>query len=174
MSWLSTVMSASRENWRRSVKEVGTIAAISLIPLACKAGYYYIKSRTTPTPLSFFDSIVKYIISGDLMFFSIANFAAILWLSAQDFKDRFEERIYFIILSVAGLSVCTFFVGFNPTLEGIPLGILQVASLISFLASLLANTTLLVFEHYSGVDLASNQAHEEDDTAARLARRRAK
>lgn len=172
MTWFSTVRSASKENWKRAAREVTIIAAISLIPLACKSAYYYFKLLNTPQSLTFFDSIVKYVISGDLLFFSISNFSAVLWLSSQDFKERFEERIYFILLSVLGLSTCTFFIGFNPLFEGIPVGVVQVASLVTFSVSLIANTVLLVFESYSGVDFSSNQAREEDDTTNRLMERR--
>ena len=174
MTWLSTVSSASSENWRRSIRQVSSIAFISLIPLLCKATYYYFEFSNTPDQITYFEALVRYIVSGDLLFFSITNFAAVLWIVSQDFQERFDERIYFIILSVIGLSICTFFVGINPTFAGIPRGIVQTLSILTFLTSLVANTFLLVFETYSGVDYSSSVSKGEDDTSARLAKRRAK
>lgn len=174
MSWLSTLRSASGENWRRATREVLVIAAICLIPLICRAAYYYFKLRETPEAISFFEAIIRHVISGELLFFSIGNFAAVIWLSCQDFKTRFDERVYFVLLSAIGLSVCTFVIGFNPTLQGIPVDVLRILSILTFIASLIANIFLLVFESYSGVDFNATAAHEEDETIAGLARRRQK
>lgn len=172
MGWVSTIKSASTENWRSASREVLSIAGISLIPLIFRAIFFYLDAQRGDKPITFVDSILTYVLSGDLLFFSISNFAAILWISSQDFEDRFVERIYFIIFCVLGLVTSTFILGFDATLQGIPVGILRAVSILSFAISILVNILLVVFHQYSGVDFSKSQTAGEDVTSEALAKRK--
>ena len=172
MGWMRTLSRASGENWRNASRQVLTIAAISLTPLVLRAMFFWIKSQEKEDPLSLWESILRNVVNGNLLLFSISNFAAILWLASQDYKSRFSERIYFIIFCILGLSISSFFLGFDADMKGIPDYVLKPVAIFTFVASILVNITLLVFHHYTGVDFNSAQAAEEVDTLEELKRRR--
>lgn len=172
MSWWTAVRSASRESWHDAFKEVGAIALISMMPLLLKALYYYIEATSLPAYPSFLKVFAYRVATGDLMLFSISNFAAILWLASKDYEDSFEERIWFIIISAVGLGICTFFVGLNPDFKIAPIWIVQPFSLVLFIISLSCNVQLLMFQHYNSGDFNNLQQQEDKNAAARLKRRR--
>lgn len=172
MGWISTIRSASSENWRMAIKEVSIIASISITPLVLRAAYFWLEGMQNNSPISFGQSILDHVINGNLLLFSIANFAAILWLASRDYKDRFEERIYFILFCFFGLGSCMFFLGYDADFENIPIGLLRFIAVILFIFSIIINIAMLVFQKFSGVDYQNNQSLEEDATLENLNARR--
>lgn len=172
MGWTRTLRLASKHNWLEASREVLAIAAISLLPLLLRATFFWLRSRADNVPLGFWDSIESHVLNGNLLLFSISNFAAILWLASQDYKSRFSERIYFIIFCLFGLSISSFFLGFDGDFKGIPIDVLRPISITIFILSIAVNITLLVFRHYTGVDFQSAQSADEEKTLNDLKKRR--
>lgn len=172
MGWIKTIGSASGENWRMAIKEVVIIACISITPLVLRAVFFWLEGMQNEKPISFGQSLLDHVMNGNLLLFSIANFAAILWLASRDYKDRFEERIYFILFCFVGLGACMFFLGYDADFKNIPIGLLRTIAVTLFIFSIVINIAMLVFQKFSGVDFQNSQSIEEDDTLRNLNARR--
>jgi hypothetical protein len=173
MSWWKAVRSASRESWHDAIKEVGSIAILAMIPLLLKALYYYITAyRSGVLGYTYLESFLEHVAAGDLLLFSVANFAVIFWLASQDYEDTFEERIWFNLVSVIGIGICSFFIGLDPEFNVAPLALVQGFAISSFLVSLFCNIQLLMFQHYNSGDFNALQNTEDHDAARNLRRRR--
>ena len=107
-----------------------------------------------------------------MLLFSIANFAAILWLASRDYRDRFEERIYFILFCFLGLGTCMFFLGYDADFENIPIFLLRTIAISLFIFSIVVNIAMLVFQKFSGIDYQHSQSSDEDDILDKLKARR--
>lgn len=172
VSWFKAVRNASSETWRHSVKEVVVIATISIFPLLARFAWYYFKDLPQEEPQGFIKVFCDQILNGQLLLFSISNFAAIFWLSQQEVRDRFDARVWFSLLSLVGWGICGFLIGFDPDFRGVPQVGLQIMSGILFIVSIIVNIMILVFVNFSGVDFGRVQTSEETDTTDRLNRRR--
>jgi hypothetical protein len=174
MGWWKTICSATRGNWANAVKEVVVIATITLIPLFLRALYFWIKSLDSESPIMLLSAIRDHVLTGNLLLFSISNFAAILWLASKDYNTRFDERIYFILFCLAGLIGCSFLIGYNVELNGLPEHIMRPLSVLTFISTIIVNILMLVFQRYNGIDFNASQRAEEDDTLTELEARRRK
>lgn len=172
MSWFRTLARASTSRWRDAFREVLIVGLLSIVPLLLKSAYFYIQSLKLAKPLSVGQALYAHVISGELLFFSIGIVASVLYISSKDFKDGFQQRVWFILVSVFCYVICTFFIGLDPEFRQIPESIVRVASFMVFILALSMYLVLKVFESFSGVDVVSNQAREEEDLTDALSRSR--
>jgi hypothetical protein len=115
--------------------EVLVVGGISLIPLIFKlvVRLYHGKDGHI---LGFSDALTSVLRECELLFLAVGLIASVIWISAQDFDlSRFDERIWFISLSIIGIAICVFFIEFNPDLNVLPDDLVRNVSGITFLYS---------------------------------------
>lgn len=132
-SWTTAIRAVPRATWGEAMNELAAIAGISVIPLVFKFIVRFFKGEHGQA-LGAGDAFVSVLREGELLFVTVGIIATVAWLSNQEFlKSKFSGRFWFTYLSMFGIAICVFFIGFNPDFNAIPDGVTSTASIFTFI-----------------------------------------
>jgi hypothetical protein len=105
------IFSAGRDVWARALSEAAVVAGISLLPLLLAAFRETLPDGTQVAP-----AFAKAFLSGQLLFYAVGLIATVVWQSNKDFPRFFPLRIVINLVCLVELVICSFLIGFDPTL----------------------------------------------------------
>lgn len=143
-----TLRRATNQMWAETAYEVLVITGLSLLPLIGVAAWAYLHQRFSSDTSGHQDIgvfLTANIVRGQLAFYAISNWAAVIWLCSREFKSGMSARALILSLCAAGYFYCGMLISPEPFTPGSEIFV-AVSSAIVYALSIGSYFTVTLFE----------------------------
>jgi len=146
--FFQTLKRATTQDWSDTAYEVLLVTGLSILPLIGVAAWSYFHQKfgfNAAGHLDFSRFLSDNVVKGQLAFYAISNWAAVVWLASQEFRNAMAARALILALCASGYFYCGMLISPEPFTAGTE-GYIAWSSIVVYALSISAYFIVALFE----------------------------